>query len=578
MRMSLSGLDAALVVLLLTTTITTAVAGTECKTRYGFGPPCLFPYRINGELFFECTTKFFDNSTDAMCPTVLGPDLEVTRERENWGTCDFKCGLMNYRTSEEMLDEIKDLTSGFPDLCSGFVLGASVKDRPLIGIRLSGNIRAGRQSMKPMVRFVANIHGNEAIGRELVLHLATYLLNAYYEEDRIRRLLDTTDIWLLPSINPDGYENAEKGACSGTGRRHGMYNEGNVDLNRDFPSFKDWRQFQTDPNFSVFPGRQPETLSMMDWDASNPFVLSADLHDGAVLVTYPFDFQNNGAGTNLTPDQDLFDHLARGYVDNHPTMKGSTCFRRAEGGMANGAEWYSRNSKGSTAGSMKDFSYLFTNNIQLSLELTCCKYPTRYFILREWENNKESLINYIEQVHMGIKGVVLNADGTPAENADIVVWNPDGSRRGKNVTSFSTGEYWRLLLPGRRVNTGESSFRIQAFLDDCEVSGRRYASFNDRVIVSEKDPLVVKHLFLRHVGFCGVPEIVEQPGRAESLINQIEQFVQATNQEFTEEESFPTDSVFSIFDSTDYDDEQSILDEIFTPDIQISSQDEEFAA
>ena len=35
--------------------------------------------------------------------------------------------------------------------------------------------------MKPMVRFVANIHGNEAIGRELVLHLATYLLNAYYE-------------------------------------------------------------------------------------------------------------------------------------------------------------------------------------------------------------------------------------------------------------------------------------------------------------------------------------------------------------------------------------------------------------
>ena len=52
-----------------------------------------------------------------------------------------------------------------------------------------------------------------------------------------------------------------------------------------------------------------------------------------------------------------------------------------------------------------------------------------------------------------------------------------------------------------------------------------------KVIVSEKDPLVVKHLFLRHVGFCGVPEIVEQPGRAESLINQIEQFVQATNQE-----------------------------------------------
>ena len=45
MRMSLPGLDTALVLLLLT--ITTAT-GTECKTRYGFGPPCLFPYRYRG--------------------------------------------------------------------------------------------------------------------------------------------------------------------------------------------------------------------------------------------------------------------------------------------------------------------------------------------------------------------------------------------------------------------------------------------------------------------------------------------------------------------------------------------------
>ena len=69
------------------------------------------------------------------------------------------------------------------------------------------------------------------------------------------------------------------------------------------------------------------------------------------------------------------------------------------------------------------------------------------------------------------------------------------------------------------------------------------------MIVSEKDPLVVKHLFLRHVGFCGVPEIVEQPGRAESLINQIEQFVQATNQE--EQFSQSTNQVEQFVQATD---------------------------
>ena len=37
---------------------------------------------------------------------------------------------------------------------------------------------------------------------------------------------------------------------------------------------------------------------------------------------------------------------------------------------------------------------------------------------------------------MGVKGVVFGPDGIPAENADVVVWNPDGSR--KSELSFKT--------------------------------------------------------------------------------------------------------------------------------------------
>jgi hypothetical protein len=40
-------------------------------------------------------------------------------------------------------------------------------------------------------------------------------------------------------------------------------------------------------------GREPETVAILDWTARHPFVLSADLHDGAVLITYPFDFQES---------------------------------------------------------------------------------------------------------------------------------------------------------------------------------------------------------------------------------------------------------------------------------------------
>ena len=60
-------------------------------------------------------------------------------------------------------------------------------------------------------------------------------------------------------------------------------------------------------------------------------------------------------------------------------------------------------------GSLKDFSYLFSNNLDISLQLSCCKYPKSFFLVKEWENNKESLLNYLEQVHMGVK-VILASD------------------------------------------------------------------------------------------------------------------------------------------------------------------------
>jgi len=502
----------------------------ECRVNFGFGEPCVFPYRLNGELFHECTTKFFQNTSAPMCPTRLfdPQTLEAGRQRADWGKCDYHCSLQDFRSTDEIYEKLQTLVADFPDLARMFVIGTTVLNKPIYGIRISKDVYLPRPQLKPMVRIVANIHGNEAVGRELVTHLAHHLLHSYDQDERIRILLDTTDISLLPSLNQDGFTQAKPGSCSGTGRKHGMYNQGNVDLNRDFPDIDDWRRYNDDLSFSVFTGRQPETASVMDWSASNPFVLSADLHDGAVLITYPFDFKDEGEfpGPNLTPDNDIFRQVAAVYVDNHPTMKNTTkCYRRTEGGMINGADWLSRNTKGSTRGSMKDFSYLFTNNIELSMELTCCKFPTRFNIIREWENNKESLISFMEQVHQGIKGVVIGEDGNYVDNADIVVWNPDGSRRIKNVTTFE-GEFWRILVPGKRVNTGESTFHIQAFFDDCGpgLSNIRYASFKKKVVVSTRTPLVQENLFLRRVGICGVVEKTSQ-----AVLAEINQLVKDTN-------------------------------------------------
>lgn len=62
---------------------------------------------------------------------------------------------------------------------------------------------------EPEVRYVAGMHGNEALGRELLLLLMQFLCHEFLRGDpRVTRLLTETRIHLLPSMNPDGYETA----------------------------------------------------------------------------------------------------------------------------------------------------------------------------------------------------------------------------------------------------------------------------------------------------------------------------------------------------------------------------------
>lgn len=53
------------------------------------------------------------------------------------------------------------------------------------------------------------MHGNEVLGRELLLGLADHLCTKYLEKDpQITRLLQTTRIHLMPTMNPDGWQTA----------------------------------------------------------------------------------------------------------------------------------------------------------------------------------------------------------------------------------------------------------------------------------------------------------------------------------------------------------------------------------
>lgn len=51
---------------------------------------------------------------------------------------------------------------------------------------------------------------------------------------------------------------------------------------------------------------------------------------------------------------------------------------------------------------MQDFNYLSSNDFEITLELGCEKYTIESELEKEWERNKNALINLIWQVNLYI--------------------------------------------------------------------------------------------------------------------------------------------------------------------------------
>lgn len=47
---------------------------------------------------------------------------------------------------------------------------------------------------------------------------------------------------------------------------------------------------------------------------------------------------------------------------------------------------------------MQDYNYVWADCFEITLELSCCKYPMASQLQQEWEYNRESLLTFIEKV------------------------------------------------------------------------------------------------------------------------------------------------------------------------------------
>lgn len=113
-----------------------------------------------------------------------------------------------YTNYEDLVKLTSELEATYPDIIKSYSIGKSVQGRQLLVLQISEDVKSPHYE-RPSVKYVANMHGDESIGRQLMIYLAQYLLANYGKDDRVTKLLNTTDIHLMPSLNPDGYASSE---------------------------------------------------------------------------------------------------------------------------------------------------------------------------------------------------------------------------------------------------------------------------------------------------------------------------------------------------------------------------------
>lgn len=276
--------------------------------------------------------------------------------------------VSGYPTPEQIQDAIEQIHKDHPSIVSLTTIGHSTNGRPITAVKISDNVH--EDELEPEVKYIANMHGDEIVGRELMVLLLKYLTSEYKtNNERIVNLINTTEIYIIPSMNPDGALRRTRG------------NGDWVDLNRDFPDFTT-RDNENSPH-----GREMETRSVMEWQKSRNFSLSANFHGGAEVVNYPWD-----TIADQHPLHDLVIEISKDYAKQVPGMRNSTEF---PGGIVNGYAWYEVN------GGMQDWSYYWHNDLQVTIELSNTKWPRYDEVARYWEENKIALIDFLEKVHQG---------------------------------------------------------------------------------------------------------------------------------------------------------------------------------
>ncbi|MCK5785504.1 MAG: T9SS type A sorting domain-containing protein [Candidatus Sabulitectum sp.] len=333
--------------------------------------------------------------------------------------------IVPYPTIAEINASMNAVVAAHPTIARIEQIGTSVQGKELYAVIVSDNVSS--DEAEPEIRISGNIHGDEKTAGMSCLNFLEVLTDNYGTSDVCTYVVDNSELWIIPIVNPDGYASSTR------------YNANSIDLNRNC-SYMGPGSGGGSTAFS-----EPETAAMRDitmqsWPALNnythPFATGLSFHSGAECVNCVWNF------SVTEPIQDLEFVTAQGNAyANHPSI--SAYYGAGVWDVwIPGASWYPTN------GDVNDWSYGEVGTVDHTIEVSNVKSDP------DWPGianaNYMPMLEFCVTSTYGVYGTVKDGGGAPLD-ALIEVEKTDGTDSSPLRFCRSDvvdGGYSKALVPG----------------------------------------------------------------------------------------------------------------------------------
>ncbi len=230
-------------------------------------------------------------------------------------------------TFQEMQNELDEMRTLYPNLISvKSSLGSTDQGRSIFMVRISDN--ADVDENEPEVLLNGVHHAREPISMSQLIFFMWHVLENYDTDKELQTLVNSTEMYIVPCLNPDGYEYNRSTNPTGGGmwrkNRHlnsdGTYG---VDNNRNYSY--DWggagasatTTSETYRGATAFS--EAENIAMRNFTISRNFVSALNTHAYGNYCLYPY----SSKLVNTNPEIPLFTQLSSFLTQDNNFVSGN---------------------------------------------------------------------------------------------------------------------------------------------------------------------------------------------------------------------------------------------------------------